>query len=396
VRHGSRLNGVARGAALVVTLAAALPPAAGADGLAGQWRFDEASGQTAIDDGPFGLDGRIGSSAGPDAADPERVPGLSGGALRFDGATFVRLPGAAELAPAAITVEAVVRGDGSPGQFRYIISHGASGCDAASYGLYTGAAGGMAFYVFDGRRYVVTPTAAPEDVWDGRWHHVAGVFDGREVRLAVDGRPVGDPTPAALRIAYALTSTDGYFGTYQGSCALPLRGDVDLVRIWNEALTPGSVAGLAARALDPASNAAPPAPPPAPDTVPPVPSASTPVPAPLTPVAPGTRLDAPAVPASGRPAAAPGAPPRACVVRATPTRLHRNKRTLLTVRVALRGRPLTGARVAVTQGRSVLVRGRTGRAGSARVRVRARRMGRAALAVSGRRDCAALRLTVSR
>ena len=43
-----------------------------------------------------------------------------------------------------------MRGPSSPGQFRYVVSHGAQGCLAGSYGLYTAQDGGMAFYVFDG------------------------------------------------------------------------------------------------------------------------------------------------------------------------------------------------------------------------------------------------------
>ena len=116
--------------------------AAGTSTVLGQWRFDENGGQTAVDDGPYGLDGRLGVTAEADAHDPDRLPGVSGGALRFDG-SFVRLPGATELEPPSLTVEAVVRADASPGRFRYVISHGAQGCLAGSYGLYTGEHGGI-------------------------------------------------------------------------------------------------------------------------------------------------------------------------------------------------------------------------------------------------------------
>lgn len=47
--------------------------------------------------------------------------------------------------------------------------------------------GRPAFSVHLGRQYV---TASEQDpvLEPGRWHHVAGVFDGSEVRLYVDGR----------------------------------------------------------------------------------------------------------------------------------------------------------------------------------------------------------------
>ena len=113
-----------------------------------------------------------------------------------------------------------MRAPDSPGQFRYLISRGSHGCIAGSYGLYTAAAGGIAFYVFDGARYVVSATASPADVWNGGWHHVAGTFDGRAVRVFVDGRPVGEPMDAPLRIDYAGTSALTTFGRYAGGCGL--------------------------------------------------------------------------------------------------------------------------------------------------------------------------------
>ena len=144
-----------------------------------------------------------------------------------------------------------MRAGQSPGEYRYIISRGAQNCEASSYGLYTARAGGIAFYVYNGSTYRVTPTAMPSDVWNGQWHHVAGVFDGSTVRLYVDGRPVGAPQPAAVTIAYGLTTPDTYFGTYQGTCALPLTGDLDLVRIWRGPLAADFVGRLSDAALAP-------------------------------------------------------------------------------------------------------------------------------------------------
>src|SRR5215218_3968070 len=57
-----------------------------------QWRFDDSAEQTVRDDGAFGLDGRLGTTDGVDAADPARVAGVADGALRFDGDDLVRLP----------------------------------------------------------------------------------------------------------------------------------------------------------------------------------------------------------------------------------------------------------------------------------------------------------------
>ncbi len=397
-------------ALLLVALSAlgiGVSTAGAASTVVGQWRFDESGGQRAIDDGPFGLDGRLGLSGEVDARDPERIAGLSGGALRFDGRGFVRLPAAPELEPGTLSLEAVVRGPSSPGQFRYVVSHGAQGCLAGSYGLYTAHDGGMAFYVFDGSDFYVTAAIGPAEIWNGAWHHVAGVFDGRSLRMLVDGRPVGNPITVPSTIAYALTSSDHYIGTYQGSCALPLRGDVDLIRLWHGPLASDFLGTLADAALTVPPVVAPPAVDPAPETVPVATEADSRADAPasrapLTPIAPGISYAASNPPADGAaPKAIAGAPARACVVRSASRRVRAGRRTVLTVRVALRGKPLKGTRVTATQvvsARKLRTLGyaKTGRDGRARLRLRPIHRTNIQLAVPSRTDCSGVKVTVLR
>jgi hypothetical protein len=79
----------------------------------------------------------------------------------------------------------------------------------------------------------------PQSIWNNAWHHVAGTFDGAKVRLYVDGRQVGAATsvPAGTTIAYPLAEGGGAIGGYPDrACGLSLRGDIDTVRIWNQAL----------------------------------------------------------------------------------------------------------------------------------------------------------------
>jgi hypothetical protein len=390
-------------AALMALLIVAATASADPSAVVGQWRFDEAGGQAAIDDGAYGLDGRLGSTDGADGQDPARIAGLSGGALRLSGDSFVRLPTAGALAQPTLTVEAVVRAVRSPGEYRYIISRGAQNCEASSYGLYTGSAGGIAFYVYNGTTYRVTPTAAPADVWNGQWHHVAGVFDGSTVRLYVDGRPVGDPQPAAVTIAYGLTSPDTYFGTYQGTCALPMTGDLDLVRIWRGPLAADYVGQLSDAALTP----------------PVVPPSTTldnqPVPAAteddsqagalasrpsLTPAVGGQSLTSitDARPSSTPTAPRPGAPARACVISPARTTLKLGRSSSLTVRVALRGKPLKSVKVVAryATSRKKLASARTMRDGEARLKVKPKAKGKVTLGVWGRGDCAAAAVTVTK
>jgi hypothetical protein len=405
VGHGRAGGGRAACVALLMMLGAGLGVTASAQAastVAGQWRFDEPTGQRAIDDGPFGLDARLGATDGDDGADPSRIAGASGGALHFDGHAFVRLPPAAALAPANLALEAVVRAGSSPGTFRYVVAHGAEGCVAGSYGLYTGRDGGIAFYVFDGHAFQVSAAAAPSDVWNGAWHHVAGVFDGHAIRLYVDGRPVGAPFPAALSIAYGLTSADTYFGSYEGTCSLPMAGDIDLVRLWNGPLAPDFVGNLADTALAPPAVTPPAVDQPDPQTVPVASQSDSDATAPgrrptLAPIAPGTTIPTTLKATGGTaPVSRPNSPAPACVITPSVHRLRSGRVTTVEVTVSLRKKPLHAVRVIARQSSSrySLAVGKTSAKGRARLRIHPRKRDVVRVQVVGRKDCAAARLSI--
>ncbi len=54
------------------------------------------------------------------------------------------------------------------------------------YGLQQTAADYLEFFVVNGGRRI-SVTATTPDGWEGQWHHLAGVYDGAELRLLVDG-----------------------------------------------------------------------------------------------------------------------------------------------------------------------------------------------------------------
>jgi Concanavalin A-like lectin/glucanases superfamily len=216
---------MARGIALALTAALLFAGSAAARQPVAEWRFDEGAGSLAGDAGPFGLAGTL--------AGPSWIPGVEGMALRFDGGDSVALPDHPALEPPRITVSAWVRRAGTPGTYRYVLSKGASSCERSSYGLYTGAHGGAAFYVAGDGLYTVSPEAAPTAVWDGRWHRVTGSYDGARVGLFLDGVQVGAGTPGPTHVEYGLASRAPYVGTYRGGCELPFDGDIDRVTLWD-------------------------------------------------------------------------------------------------------------------------------------------------------------------
>jgi hypothetical protein len=226
-------------AALSAAALSVLPATAGADGfpLVGWWPMNEGSGQVIHDWSGHANNGTLGNSAGVDDQDPAWIRGVfSGSALSFGGNDMVRIPDSTSLEPANVTVAAWIRGTSSPGQYKYVVGKGANGCMSGSYGLYTSDNGGLAFYIGDGSQNFVRSPEAPTSIWDGKWHNAAGTFDGRTVRLFIDGVQVGSGTPSSTPIVYNPPEGGGVIGNYGGTCDLFFVGDVDGVQIWSRAL----------------------------------------------------------------------------------------------------------------------------------------------------------------
>ena len=224
----------------VAIICLAAPAASFAGPLAGWWPMNEGQGQTIYDWSGNGNNGMLGATPGVDPFDPVWTDGRfgAGRALYFDGASYVTVPRSPELEPNRITVSSWVREASTPGTYKYIVSKGGDDCNAgASYGLYTGAGGGIAFYIFDGTKIHVSPPA-PQSVWNNTWHNAAGTFDGSKVRLYIDGKQVGSGTsvPAGTAISYTAGGGNGIGDYGNNDCNLDLIGNIDTVRIWNQAL----------------------------------------------------------------------------------------------------------------------------------------------------------------
>lgn len=59
--------------------------------------------------------------------------------------------------------------------------------------IYTGSEGGLRFYLQDETDPTLLHSSgivAPASVWNGKWHHVAGTWDGTTARLFLDGKLV--------------------------------------------------------------------------------------------------------------------------------------------------------------------------------------------------------------
>lgn len=186
------------------------------------WRMDEGSGGVADDSSLLGNNGVwIGS--------PVWVNGRHGKAVRMDGSgnTYAFLNDAPSLDPAVVTVEAWVNTPTAG----WIVSKGSA---AQAYALKIESDGSASAYF--GSTEVNCPVSTVL-VGDGRWHMLAGVYNGTTGAIYVDGSPCASAavasagSPVSLRVGQ------------RGDGAGPfLMGDVDEVRVNAEARTAAEIA----------------------------------------------------------------------------------------------------------------------------------------------------------
>jgi hypothetical protein len=260
--HGVSLRGsVGRGIAVLLAVliaCAILGSSAQADqSLMGEWHMDSVAGSVTPDSSGNGNDLQVVGAT--------QVAGRWGNAFSFNGTTNA-LESAAKYQPTDVTVVAWVKGT-SPGNYKDIVSQGGDpSCSVASYALYTGAGGGLEFYIATNTTTAILSAAeSPSSLWDGNWHAVAGVYDGDSVALYVDGVEVGSPTSATgSAIDYSLPDTSFEVGDFHACLGFAFSGAIDEVRVYNRALSYAEIAELqsssatsppelAAEAADPTS-----------------------------------------------------------------------------------------------------------------------------------------------
>jgi hypothetical protein len=210
----------------------------------------------------YNADGNANDSIGhnnatPVGQPPAYVAGVVGQAFQFDGYGYLSVPDAPSLDAPTVTVDAWVKSSyigENPGAS--IVWKGADGVAFGSYYLTTGS-GGLVFRISDGVNVAGSPDAGP-GVWDEKWHNVAGTYDGSTIRLYVDGKEVGNGTPATLQIDYSLPSTNDLAigeipaGTFHNS----FFGAIDELSIYDRALSPGEIQAIYGAGSDGGSSSA--------------------------------------------------------------------------------------------------------------------------------------------
>ncbi len=150
----------------------------------------------------------------------------SQGVLVLDGnAACVELGHAALALPdGPFTVECWLRGDDFAGR-RAIVAK----TENSEFGLY-GSDGELSFLVFLGDRYTTAKSAAGV-LQAGHWHHVAGVFDGEQVRCYLDGTLLAAARGSGARRTNTLPLFVGADPNGNGAPTSFFAGAIDDVRL---------------------------------------------------------------------------------------------------------------------------------------------------------------------
>jgi hypothetical protein len=194
-------------------------------GLVGWWSFDEPAGTpVAFDISGHRLGGELLDGV-------ERVPGIVGSAIECQGGV-VLVPDDPRLSVGdAFTIDCRVRTDNAAQNNRWIVNRVQGG------GVDTGYRLGL----LDGRPCFEVPQTAwshhltgPALLPLGRWVHLAGTFDGRTMRLFVDGTEVASlDRPGPVQPSHFDLVIGGFCDGSQANFV----GLVDEVRLFSRALS---------------------------------------------------------------------------------------------------------------------------------------------------------------
>lgn len=198
------------------------------------WHFNEGEGNVFYDSSPNYNDGTIYGA--------EWTDGKFGKALEFDGDDELKVPDSESLRlTGPLTIEAWVKTPGAFWGFQSIVAKDSWSEDESEWFGYELQISGE-HWRGDGVLYMALMNETDwveawgsQDLRDNLWHYVAGVFNGTDVRLYVDGS-LESVTPWSNTIGVA--TTDLEIGHWRGDLIYYwFNGVIDEVRISNIART---------------------------------------------------------------------------------------------------------------------------------------------------------------
>jgi hypothetical protein len=208
-------------------------------GLVAHWTFDasDISGDQALDVSGLGNHGTI--------YDAIPVTGRVGEALEFNDSDSVSVPDTATLdITDSLTIMAWVMPESISGVQDIVTKNGGNPYTGNSYSLFHSS--GYVYFKIDNASSNDAINAGPLSA--GKWHHIAGTWDGGTARLFIDGkeRVTDDDTIGQIRTS----SNDVNIGGTQWH----FNGTIDDVMLWNRSLTGQEIQDIYDSAFHPADD----------------------------------------------------------------------------------------------------------------------------------------------
>lgn len=203
-------------------------------GLIGHWKLDEITGAVAADSSPLKNDATVGSGS------PAWKSGVRGGALGFTGGDRMDA-GTFEVAGDSLTLATWAYIEPGSDDALLIVRSDGNGKNNQSWGLAADKNGNVDFRIHAGGAW--DRVEAVSVLEQGKWRHIAGVYDGATMRLYIDGVLVqskshssgGDLDSYSAHMVTMGNSVSGY---------RQFNGLLDDVRVYSRALSVGQIARL--------------------------------------------------------------------------------------------------------------------------------------------------------
>ncbi len=234
--------------------------------LVSHWKLDEGSGTTTIDSEAS----RIGTLRNG----VRWISGRSGAAVNMDGVDdYISLP-SLEVTGGAFTIAAWLKNSSfPPGVSQRFIAKASDSTEQGTYWMLgqtnTSGQNRLRFRLKTGSQ-TTTLTASSGNLPVNTWYHVVATYDGRRMRLYLNGAQVGSIVKSGS-VAQG-SGVPVHIGRSPDGSGYP-SGAIDDVRIYTSAITPLGVSSLIAVAGRPGSPTPTPTPTPPPSPPPPAPPA---------------------------------------------------------------------------------------------------------------------------
>ncbi|MBN2269004.1 MAG: zf-HC2 domain-containing protein [Sedimentisphaerales bacterium] len=202
--------------------------------LVAHWKFDEGSGSATADSSGNGYEGTL-------VGDTAWTTGQVGGALVFDGnEDFVDIADSNDLNIVnQVTVAAWIKVDAFDKAWQAIVTKGDRSWRLQRNAGNTGLEFACSGLLVPGNRW--GSIYGTVDMNDGQWHHAAGVYDGEQLSLYIDGKPdVSAKAVGKIRI----NDKAVMIGENAEKPGRSWNGLIDDVRIYSFGLTAEEVAAL--------------------------------------------------------------------------------------------------------------------------------------------------------